>query len=408
MSKLLKSTFRLWWQKSRPIVDVQEERTVSFLELFYDLAYVVIIIQLTHTLAGHLDLNTFLEYIGLYAMVWFAWINGSLYHELHGNNDIRTRIFTFLQMFALLWMAIFVQSAFSIEGYQGFAYAYASFLAIIGYMWWRTGVHDPEHRPLSTPYAIAFVGATLTFLGSTRVSFELAQWMWLGAILFMLLFPFFASVFRRQANPEHVELAQRIRPAIVERFGLLTIIILGENLISIVGATSYVGEYNLSNVVTTAVSIFIVFSLWWVYFDLLSGRLPKQTMAHRMSWMYLHLPLTMSIGLVAVGLLNMIEYVKEPLAIDRWFIVFPSAVFLLTVIAINETLQIRHQASRSILRKATIVAAIAALGIVGIGLLELSLLTTLIITWLLLTAPVAAGFLVWVRRRGRELNSTSR
>ena len=97
MLSLLKSTYRLWWEKSRSVADIPEERTVSFHELFYDLAYVVIIIQLTHdVLAGHLDAQTFFEYVGVYAMVWFAWINGSLYHEMHGNNDICSRVFTFL------------------------------------------------------------------------------------------------------------------------------------------------------------------------------------------------------------------------------------------------------------------------------------------------------------------------
>ena len=139
---LLRKTLRIWWRPPMAIADIPEERSVTFLELFYDLAYVVIIIQLTHVLAGHLDLATFLDYIGLYALVWFAWINGSWYHELHGNNDIRSRVFTFIQMFFLLGMAIFIPSATG-GGYQGFAIAYAGFLATLTYLWWRTGVYDP-------------------------------------------------------------------------------------------------------------------------------------------------------------------------------------------------------------------------------------------------------------------------
>ena len=401
----LKSTFRLWWQRPRDIADVPEERTISFLELFYDLAYVAIIIQLTHTLAGHLDLQTFLEYVGLYAMVWFAWINGSLYHELHGNNDIRTRVFTFLQMFALVWMGIFVDTAFSADGYQGFAYAYGGFIAVVGFMWWRTGVHDSKHRPLSNPYAIAFAGATALFLYSTRLELEVAQQLWFGAIAFMLLFPFISAAVQRNVDAEHMELSQRIRPSIVERFGLLTIIILGENLISIVGGASYLGTFTFSNVVMIALSIFIVFSLWFVYFGLIAERLPKQTMFNRMSWMYLHLGVTMSIGLVAVGLLNLIEYVKDIEPIDRWFITFPVAAFLLVVASINSTLQIKPKSNAPLYRIATLVALVSAVGIIVVGLLDLPSLATLTLTWLLLSAPVFVGVCLWIRLRSKQLSA---
>ena len=296
--------------------------------------------------------------------------------------------------------------AFSVEGYQGFALAYGGFLAVIGYLWWRTGAHDPEHRPLSTPYSIAFLGSTIAFLYSTQVSLESAQIIWLVAILFMLIFPILTMSLNRNVNPEHLELSQRIRPSLVERFGLLTIIILGENLISIVGGASYLGEYTARNVAMISISILIVFSLWWVYFDLISLRLPKQTIANRFSWLYLHLPLTMSIGLVAVGLLNMIEYVKEPAAVDRWFIVLPSAAFLIVVAAINITLQVKYKANTYLYRKASAVGVLAAFGLIILGFFDVDLLVTLTLTWLLLTAPVVAGFIVWIRRRRRELNSS--
>ena len=402
MSKLLQRTFRLWWQKARPISDVPEERTVSFLELFYDLAYVVIIIQLTHTLAGHLDLSTTLEYIGLYAMVWFAWINGTFYHELHGNNDIRSRAFTFAQMFMLVWMAIFVDTAFSAEGYQGFAYAYGSFLIILSYLWWRTGVHDPAHRPLSTPYALAFVGAAAAFFISAQTSLETAQTVWLGAIAFILTLPIIMFRFRNRADQKHIEQAQRIRHSLVERFGLLTIIILGENLISIVSGASYRGDFSLGFVSLISASILVVFFMWWIYFDLVSERLPIQDQLHRWSWMYLHLLLTMSIGLVAVGLLNAIEYVKEPQIIDTWFIVGPIAAFLVIIAALLQTVQITNKEAAPSYVVAARTALLSVVGLLVVGAVELSTLKTVVASTILLALPVAAGILLWIKRQDQK------
>lgn len=400
------STFRLWWKKPRSVSDRPEKREVSFLELFYDLAFVVIVIQLTHSLVGHLTLPHLLEYIGMYAMVWFAWVTGSMYYELHGNNDIRTRVFTFLQMFCLVWMGVFVHTAFTPYGYQGFALAYASFLAIMTYLWWRTGVHDQEHRPLSQPYALAFLVATLAFVASTRVSLEMAERIWFPAVAFCLLAPIVLLRVRRGVDADHLEKAQQTRSSLVERFGLLTIIVLGENLISIVSGAAEVEEFNWPVVSLISLCMLIVFSLWWVYFDFVSRRMPRQTTATRMTWIYLHLPLTMSIGLTAVGLLNLIEHPEAWHAIDRWFVVGPLIVFLLVITQLVKTLQ-TSESVWPIYHKGRVAAGVAAGLLVVVGFLGWSQLTTLVVVWLLLTLPVFAGFKVWLGRQTQVPENTS-
>ncbi|MGB4871469.1 MAG: low temperature requirement protein A, partial [Candidatus Promineifilaceae bacterium] len=148
----LRQNFRSWWQPPKRIADREAERSVTFLELFYDLVYVVIVAELAHTLAGDVSWAGIGRFAFLFIIVWWAWLNGSLYHDLHGNNDIRTRVFTFLQMGSVAAMAVFAHGAMG-ESSTGFALAYAAFQLILLVLWWRTGVHDPAHRPLSQPYA---------------------------------------------------------------------------------------------------------------------------------------------------------------------------------------------------------------------------------------------------------------
>ena len=88
--------FRIWWQVPRKYSDQEDERRVTFLELFYDLVYVVIIAELAHSLSAHINIEGFLQYGFLFLLVWWAWFNGAMYHDLHGNNDIKTRVMTFL------------------------------------------------------------------------------------------------------------------------------------------------------------------------------------------------------------------------------------------------------------------------------------------------------------------------
>lgn len=153
MGKILHQTFRRRRQKPKNILDLEDERSVTFLELFYDLAYVAIVAQVGHGLVDDLSRVSLTKFVLLFAMMFWAWLNGTLYHELHGNNDIRSRIFTFAQMIFLVGMGVFAHAAF--DGmYQRFAGSYALFLTVIGYLWWRTGVYDPLHKPLSQPYVM--------------------------------------------------------------------------------------------------------------------------------------------------------------------------------------------------------------------------------------------------------------
>lgn len=47
------TTSQRWFRPPRPHGDLIEDRSVGFLELFYDLVFVVLIAQLAHTLATH-------------------------------------------------------------------------------------------------------------------------------------------------------------------------------------------------------------------------------------------------------------------------------------------------------------------------------------------------------------------
>ena len=222
--KSVRQSFRSWWKPPRKTSERESERRVTFLELFYDLVYVVIIAELAHALANHVDPAGIYNYAALFIVVWWAWINGTLYHELHGQNDIRTRVFTFLQMFTVAAMAVFAHNATG-EGSVGFALSYAAFQLILTYMWWRTGVRDPEHRPLSIPYSLTFLTLTLLFVASAIVPVPFRFYLWGAALFVSLLLPLITFKFGRKNPRVRAELQRTISvsPSAVERFGLFTI-----------------------------------------------------------------------------------------------------------------------------------------------------------------------------------------
>ena len=114
-----KSQFKRWLTAPpRPHGAILKDRTVSNLELFYDLVYVAVISQASHHLTEHISLQGFAEFAVIFGMIWFAWFNGSLYIELHGREDGRTRLSVFLQMGVLALLAVFTGDAAGATGSQ--------------------------------------------------------------------------------------------------------------------------------------------------------------------------------------------------------------------------------------------------------------------------------------------------
>ena len=399
----LRQTFRRWWRPPRKVIEREEERSVTFLELFYDLVYVVIIAELAHALATNVTLAGVAGFTFLFVIVWWAWLNGATYHDIHGNNDIRTRVFTFLQMFTVAAMAVFANNALG-EGSVGFALSYSAFLLILTYLWWRTGVHDPDHRPLSQPYASVFLLSTLLFVGSVFVPEPVRFYLWGIALLLSLLLPLNAYRLGRN-NPalqEQVDRIMDLSPSLVERFGLFTIIVLGEVVIGTISGVA--GHPRLSWVVgfTAALGMLIAIGLWWLYFDFVSHRRPQPTTRKVTQWFYLHLPMTVGIAAAGAAVFNIVEHAGEPLSASvQWLLVGAAALALICIALLMQSLQIQEELFQ-LYRRAGIIVFASAILILLLGIIDLPTIPLLIILALVMITPVLYGIKVWIQVFGAE------
>ena len=66
----LRRSFLIWWQPPRKTSEWEEDRSVTFLELIYDLVYVVIIAELAHVLSENITLAGFANFAFLFVVVW--------------------------------------------------------------------------------------------------------------------------------------------------------------------------------------------------------------------------------------------------------------------------------------------------------------------------------------------------
>ena len=398
--------FRIWWQKPRRYSEQEEERRVTFLELFYDLVYVVIIAQLAHSLSTHISIPGFLKYTFLFLMVWWAWFNGVTYHDSHGNNDIKTRIMTFLQMIAVGGMAVFAHHAMDSSS-VGFAISYGSFLLIITYLWWRTGIHDKDHRPLSNPYSFTYFTASLLMLGSVFVEAPLRFYIW-GFSLFLVMFmPLVLMLLARKkpAMQIQVERSVTVSNSLVERFGLLTIIVLGEVIVGVVQGVSGVHHFTIQIGVTGVLGMLLAIGIWWVYFDFISSHQPKKGLIYEGGWIYLHLPLTISIAAVGAAILNVINAsANEIPAGARMLLSVSVALALLSIAIIHKTIKIPEQFQR-VHRIPGRIILLSALAALIPGFFEMNTILFLLIMILIMLTPIFFGIRLWVKEQVHSSDS---
>ena len=287
---------------------ILKDRTVSNLELFYDLSYVAVIAQASHQLAEHATVVAFAQFAVVFGMLWFAWFNGSLYVELHGREDGRTRLLVFLQMGFLALLAVFTGDAAGSTG-QPFAIAYSLFLAVMGWAWYSIRELDRVERPEFLDITAVYVGGMFASAVVVLVTAALPD-IWRLVIWALFLTGWVGFVISgSRGNQRQVE---GIVPtdSLVERFGAFTIIVLGEVVLAVVTGLSAAGTDALT-IFTGSLALIVGFGFWWIYFDLVGRRLPRSG-GTVWTWMLSHLPIQLAIVGSGAAIVSLIEHAHEP------------------------------------------------------------------------------------------------
>lgn len=286
---------RVWWQ--RPILRTDEEqdleRKVSWLELFFDLYFVVVIAELAHYLSGHLSLRGVGEFIFLFLPVWWIWIGATYYLERFETEGIENRLFIFLQMIPIAGMAVFIHHGLD-ETSVGFGASYAIARTIQILLWARGGYHDRQFRPVARRFVTGFTIAVALFYLSLLVPPPARFWLWGLGLFIDMITP--AFTIQQQAK-----LPKFSSSKLPERYGLFMIIMLGESVLGVVQGVAARESVALSVAVIAILGIALAFGIWWVYFDFIGRRVPKSGTGWFFLWGYSHLPLAIAITAAGVG-----------------------------------------------------------------------------------------------------------
>ena len=366
---------------------------VGPLELFYDLAVVVLVAQAAHHLARHLTWPGLGEFAAVFTLVWIAWANGSLHHELHGNDDARSRSTFLAQILVLTAMGACIPEAGGARG-AAFAVAAAVLFAVLAVLWLLAARGDrPEYRRPTRMYVTGTAAFAALLAGTALLpaSARVPAWGLLDAA--------YLAVFAALILTASPGASLTVTDALIERFGTLIIIVLGETL---TGVVTGLASQPISPVTLAVglVAVVVGFGAWWTYFDFAGRRPPRPERAATLQWMLGHLPLTAAIAAMGAAMVSLTDHahdVRTPAA-TAWLLCAGAAVVLGATMLVSASLP-AWQSDRRLYRPLAAICAAVAAACLGVGavrpaplLLGLALVLLLSIPWVFAVARrLAAG-----------------
>ncbi len=267
---------------------------MGWIELFYDLVYVATIIQLGDALAKHPNRGGFVLFAVLFTAVWYAWTGFTFYSNRFEVDDALHRLLVFVQMFGIAAMAVLAANVFEGET-QSFALAYVLVRAILVAFYLRARFTADGGRELSGGYTIRFAVGAMFWLASAFVDPPWVWILWAVGLSIELSAPLSRKL--RELSQQHPPDAAHM----AERYGLLTIIVLGESFVKVL---SYLADGHATGWETVGMgglALVVTCSVWWIYFDdVVHSRIRRKPGA-RLVWVYSHLPLAVGITALGVG-----------------------------------------------------------------------------------------------------------
>ncbi|MBE2278527.1 MAG: low temperature requirement protein A, partial [Rhodobacteraceae bacterium] len=292
------------------------------LELFFDLVSVIAIAAVTAGLhhainEGH-GIEALPRFVFIFVAIWWAWMNFTWFASAFDNDDVPYRILVMVIMGGELMFAGGVGYFFDTLDFSiGIVGWVVMRVGMVG-LWLRAAAGSTEYRTTCLRYALgitlAQIGWVVFFLLASRGGTDFFLW---GTVVFLIEFSVPVWAENARATPFH-------RHHIIERYGLLMIISLGEILLPIsIGFGSIAeGDGSGAILVTSISALVIVFAAWWVYFCE-QEHLPSARVPVALLWGYGHVFVFLAAALLGAALAAEIDAnghhgSATPAEIGRW------------------------------------------------------------------------------------------
>ncbi len=365
----------------------EPHRSATPLELLFDLCFVVAVAQaagaLHHDLVDGKVAHGLLSYLFVFFAIWWPWMNFTWFASAYDTDDVLYRLLTFVQIAGVLVVTAGVPSAFESLDFRIMVVGYVIMRIALVAQWLRAAREDPAGRPVALRFAVGVglvqVGWVLRLLFGGPLGIP-------GIVALALLdlaIPIWAERSGR-ATPWHPE-------HIAERYGLFTIIVLGECVLATSAAVQMAmaaGEVSVSLLAVALGGLILVFALWWSYFKHPAEIDRSLSLRQAVAWGYSHYFVFAAIAALGAGLQVAIDATHEEVALSPAGVALTVAI---PVIVYTVAMGLLHRLTASwrfmtpFAAVAVVVVAIAA-GAAWFG----------VPASILLMALVLAGFVAWM------------
>ena len=283
----------------RPTLVTGEERSASRLELFFDLAFVLVVAQLESGLRGHVTVRGLLVFAGLFATVWWSWAGATLYANRFDHDDIVYRLYKLAGMAAVIGLAASAAGATGDLRVQ-FAGCQLALRVILLLQYLRAYRHVRDARPVVVLYLAGTAAGAVLWGVSLVVPAPVAFVLWGVAVAGEAVVPLLVTR-ARTAVGLHLE-------HLLERFALFVILVLGESVAGVAHGIA-TARWSGSALVVAALTFVLTAALWWSYFDLAGARAKRllreaggERSRHQHDvYVFGQLPLTMALAAIGAG-----------------------------------------------------------------------------------------------------------
>ena len=337
----------------------EEHRTATALELFFDLCFVVAVAQaaagLDHSFIENHVASGVVSYLLMFFAIWWAWMNFTWFASAFDTDDWLYRVMTIVQMAGVLVLAAGVHAAMVDFDFLVVTWGYVIMRLAMVAQWLRAAASDPESRPTALRFALGIGIVQVLWLARMYLLDEQWQfWTFFALVAAELAVPVWAESHQRTSwHPHHI----------AERFGLFTLLLLGESLLASANAMIDAlgeGEHIPELLTLAACGLVVTAGIWWLYFAREQhGRL--NSLRSGFTFGYLHYLIFASAGAVSAGVEVEIDSITGHSEISHEVaglaLTLPIALFVLSAWAILLQPTLSRWTSAAVVSGAILIAA---------------------------------------------------
>ena len=358
---------------ARPMAarSIREEHRVSTpLELLFDLTFAVAVSraagELAHALAAGGLGDAVPHYLMVFFGIWWAWMNFTWFASAYDVDDVPYRLLTLVQMAGVLVLATGVPAAFEHDDFGAVTAGYVIMRLAMVAQWLRASGADAQRRGTAVRFAVGVGAVQLGWV----LRLSLPHRVGLAALPLLVIAELLVPVWAERRgggttwHPHHI----------AERYGLFTIIVLGECVLAVTAAVAPQAGGRLLHadlVLVAAGGLVLLFTLWWIYFLEPAGTLLDSRRDRGFVWGYGHFGIFAALAALGAALEVAAERAQHHVVVAdagiELAVAVPVAAFLVLVWALHAPASAHPRRDGAIAAGAAL-ATLAVTGLVAAGL----------------------------------------